>query len=636
MNDFRDIAYSKGFMLTRDDVSSVAHFEASHLWDGWTLWFDDFTPTSCATAGVDVTVLIRGQFFDGTGVSSDDVASKLAGSLAISYAKFERSLGALLGRFMVIARREGETWLYHDTLGLRSVYYDREAGLVGSHARLVAQQTKREANYGDEEVRYRLDYTIFDRVLHLLPNFRLNLNTFQAERFFPREPNRYLDWTSEDKLERIEELWHNAHHALFERWDNVVLSITAGLDSRFVLAMLESHSRDMSTITYGNPRSGGSAYAKSMHMDYSRVSSMLPYINSKQHWFVDLTDRTQKDPRLIELAETNSYKNHGQNLLARMRNLFEDPDWLHLRGNGVEIVRRYWKNNRANFSNLKKFMGLTATSDIAQAKEMGYGSVLHGYMPDDLAYWELRMGKWHSEIMNEQDILYETIVPLGIRDIIEILLSFPICEREEALAIYDLIDRNMPELTLFPVNEDDSIFNQRRESVALKGRKRLKNVSYTCHGKNETTKTTTPVLSFENFLMEKHATVTAELYTAGSAGGVSFTVHSSYQNPNALGYVKWQVLLNNTVVCEDDCARSAAPVALRFLGLSKGDVISVRLESLRDLSGYQSWLLASRVSCKDLTPFKGTRSGNEVEVEVSTIDRAVTIFEYSRDDARKT
>ena len=633
MNDFRDIAFSKGFMLTRDDTSSVAHFVETPLWDGWTLWSDDFTPTSRATASDDVTVLIRGQFFDGTGVTSDDVASKLAESLAISYEKFERSLGTLLGRYMVIARREGETWLYHDALGLRSVYFDRDAGLVGSHARLVAQKAKREAIHAAKETRYRLDYTIFDRVWQLLPNFRLNLNTFKAERYFPRTTNRYLDWSSDEKLARIEELWRNAHRALFERWDNVVLSITAGLDSRFVLAMLRDNRHDISTITYGNPRPGGSAYARSMHMDYSRVTEMLPYIASKEHWFVDLTDKTQNDPRLIELAETNSFKSHGRKLLARMRNLFEEPDWIHLRGNGVEIVRRYWKESHANFAALKKYMGLTTASDVAQAKEMGYGAVLHGFMPDDLAYWELRMGKWHSEIMNEQDILYETIVPLGMRDIIELLLSFPIYEREEALAIYDLIDRNMPELELFPVNEDDSVFKQRRKSVALKGRELLKNVSYASREMKETTNVVTPVLSFENFAMEKNAMVTAELYVAERTGGVSFAVHSSYQNPNALGYVKWQVLLNDTVVCEDDCARTAAPVALRFLGLSKGDVISVRLESLRDLAGHQSWLLASRVSCKDLTLFKDAHSGNEVEV--SAIDRAVTVFDYSRDDAPK-
>jgi len=620
-------------MLTRGDVSSVAHFVETPLWDGWTLWCDDFTPTSRATAGADVMILIRGQFFDGAGVSNNDVASKLAESLAISYEKFERSLGTLLGRYMVIARREGETWLYHDALGLRSVYFDRDAGLVGSHARLVAQKAKREAIHAAKETRYRLDYTIFDRVWQLLPNFRLNLNTFKAERYFPRTTNRYLDWSSDEKLARIEELWRNAHRALFERWDNVVLSITAGLDSRFVLAMLRDNRHDISTITYGNPRPGGSAYARSMHMDYSRVTEMLPYIASKEHWFVDLTDKTQNDPRLIELAETNSFKSHGRKLLARMRNLFEEPDWIHLRGNGVEIVRRYWKESHANFAALKKYMGLTTTSDVAQAKEMGYGAVLHGFMPDDLAYWELRMGKWHSEIMNEQDILYETIVPLGMRDIIELLLSFPIYEREEALAIYDLIDRNMPELELFPVNEDDSVFKQRRKSVALKGRELLKNVSYASREMKETTNVVTPVLSFENFAMEKNAMVTAELYVAERTGGVSFAVHSSYQNPNALGYVKWQVLLNDTVVCEDDCARTAAPVALRFLGLSKGDVISVRLESLRDLAGHQSWLLASRVSCKDLTLFKDAHSGNEVEV--SAIDRAVTVFDYSRDDAPK-
>ncbi|WP_293878537.1 hypothetical protein [uncultured Brevibacterium sp.] len=630
MNDFRDIAFSKGFMLTRDDTSSVAHFVETPLWDGWTLWSDDFTPTSRATAGADVMVLIRGQFLDGTGVSSDDVASKLAESLAISYEKFERTLGALLGRYMVIARREGETWLYHDALGLRSVYYDRDSGLVGSHARLVSQKAKREAIHGAKETRYRLDYTIFDRVWQLLPNFRLNLNTLEVERFFPRAINRYLDWSPEEKLDKVQELWGNAHRELLNRWKNVVLSITAGLDSRFVLAMLKDHRQDISTITYGNPRAGASAYSQSMYLDYSRVAEMLPYIDSKEHWFVDLTDTTPDDPRLLKLARINSFKSHGRKLLARMRNLFEEPDWIHLRGTGVEIVRRYWKESHANFAALKKYMGLTTASDVAQAKEMGYGAVLHGFMPDDLAYWELRMGKWHSEIMNEQDILYETIVPLGMRDIIELLLSYPIYEREEALAIYDLIDRNMPELTLLPVNDDDSIFNQRRESVALKGRALLKNLSFVSREIEETTNVESPVLSFENFAMEKNATVTADLYVAERAGGVSFTVHSSYQNLNAMGYAKWQVLLNGAVVCEDDCARTAAPVALRFLGLSKGDLISVRLESLRDLAGHQSWLLASRVSCKDLTPFKGSRGGGEVEI--TAIDQEVTIFDYSRDE----
>ena len=97
-----------------------------------------------------------------------------------------------------------------------------------------------------------------------------------------------------------------------------------------------------------------------------------------------------------------------------------------------------------------------------------------------------------------------------------------------------------------------------------------------------------------------------------------------------MGYVKWQVLLNGAVVCEDDCARTTAPVALRFLGLSKGDLISVRLKSLRDLVGHQSWLLASRVSCKDLTPFKGSHGRGEVEI--TAIDQEVTIFDYSRDE----
>lgn len=628
MNDFRDIAFSKGFMLTRSDVSSVAHFEAIPLWDGWTLWLDDFTPTRRATASGDVTVLIRGQFFDGTGIASDDIASELAASLAISYEKFERSLGTLLGRFMVIAQRAGEAWLYHDALGLRSVYYDRDAQLVASHARLVSQKAKREAIYGAKETRYRLDHTIFDRVLHLLPNFRLNLKTLKTERFFPRETNRYQNWTPEAKLDRIEELWSNAHRALLERWDNAVLSITAGLDSRFVLAMLKDHRKSISTITYGNPRPGKTAYARSMHMDYSRVTEMLPCIGSKEHWFVDLTDTTPNDPRLLKLAAINSYKSHGRKLLPRMRNLFEEPTWIHLRGNGVEIVRRYWKETRANFSALKEYMGVTTANDIAQAKEMGYGSVLHGFMPDDLAYWELRMGKWHSEIMNEQDILYETIVPLGMRDMLEILLSYPICEREEALAIYDLIERNMPEFTLFPVNEEESIFKQRRRSVALKGREPLKNLYYTCGGEKKKAKVTTPVLSFENFPMEKNATVTAELYTVASTGGISFTVHSSYQNANALGYLRWQVLLNDTVICEDDCARTAAPVALRLSGLTKGDVISVRLESLRDLSGQQSWLFAGRIFCKDLTPFKRAHNGDEVEI--SAIDPEVELFKYSR------
>src|SRR5699024_2890083 len=94
---------------------------------------------------------------------------------------------------------------------------------------------------------------------------------------------------------------------------------------------------------------------------------------------------------------------------------------------------------------------------------LSYGEDLFDFHILDLFYWEDRMGRWHSEILNETDAAFDTLLPFNVRAIIEVALSFSIPEQKSDYLFKELINRNHPILNFYGRNEKLNLYEKQKK-----------------------------------------------------------------------------------------------------------------------------------------------------------------------------
>lgn len=137
--DWRDLAYSGGFLLTTESLTSVAHFSEQALPGGWRLWSDDAVSTEIAEADSGEFVLLRGDWVDLALEAKSNTAEELVAALALSQEQFHERLSLVGGRFVVIFRWGFRTLVCNDAMGFRSVYYATDQPWISSHLSLLEQ-----------------------------------------------------------------------------------------------------------------------------------------------------------------------------------------------------------------------------------------------------------------------------------------------------------------------------------------------------------------------------------------------------------------------------------------------------------------------------------------------------------------
>src|SRR5699024_6664448 len=90
----------------------------------------------------------------------------------------------------------------------------------------------------------------------------------------------------------------------------------------------------------------------------------------------------------------------------------------------------------------------------------GYDKLIFDYHSLDLYYWENRMGRWHPEILNENDICFDTFLPLNVRAMLDITLSYTREERIKGFVFEELINKNYPILNFYGKNEKENLYEK--------------------------------------------------------------------------------------------------------------------------------------------------------------------------------
>lgn len=360
-------------------------------------------------------------------------------------------LYGLGGRWVYLRVEQDRESIYLDPCGsLPLVYSD---GIAASTVSLMPPGPV------DEELERLMDIPARDRwypfgltqrrdVRRLVPNFRLDLSTWQATRHYPARP------PAPETVERaaatiIEEVRRTA--AAFASAWGLVASLTAGRDSRMLLACLRPYLDDVYLFT----REG---YAGSAPLDCA-IAPRIAREHGLQH---DIVARADADePALEAWQDRAGHCVAGAVWRCARMDAEIRPEHSLAPGMAGEVARAYyWKpsdtpNTQLSPEELVQRLHLPAhpTLTSAAAEWLATLPPLDAFGILDLLYLEQRIGCWASPQVYGPLRSAPTVFLLSHRRIIEAMLGLPPAVKRKSQVADEIIRQAWPELLSVPFNQ---------------------------------------------------------------------------------------------------------------------------------------------------------------------------------------
>lgn len=407
----------------------------------------------------------------GTCVPTHHTGTQIAEALLKTFnrgeAYFHQELAKYAGRYAIIYGDQDSTKIVSDATAMRSVFYATGGGVAASHALLVEQAIDGTIRKRDMPFRYGFpgNATPYRRTKLLTPNTYYNLATNSVTRFWPTsEPTDCnVEDAATDVLNRAVQAIQN-----MASQQPLKMALTAGLDSRTMLAAMIQSGVDFETYTYGK--------GPDTLVDRNLASEL-----AQQHGiYHTVIQGGNNPPELNALLEDAHYANHHKSSVASLEAWFGEPYSAAVTANLLEIGRTFYQHAKKAGSEPpitpEAMRNLHYRSTPRKGKEAiaKWGQDIHDYVsaeafavflddtefqesasyidPFDLFYWEHRMSAWHGTSMNERDFYAEPFIPFNARTIFETMLGVSEEKRQTADVLYSIINMVDPRLLDMPIN----------------------------------------------------------------------------------------------------------------------------------------------------------------------------------------
>ncbi len=254
------------------------------------------------------------------------------------------------GRWLLIAKNGIEKWLFHDALGLRQAFYTNPE-IVGSL--YVMSQPGIAAEFIDlvpdpEALSYADSYLFRSNpeykwpgaasphvgLHHLLPNHYLDLVKGTCKRYWPDRPLENLD--VDRAVSEIAVLLPGLIRAAANRFE-LALGITAGLDSRLVLAACRQIKQDVSYVSVRQAAMPDDA------TDILVPGKLLAKLGLKHDVIKAAANMTPEFSRIYRQNAFLAHQHYGADVEAILNHFGRRR--VALTGSGSEVGRcpfRYW------------------------------------------------------------------------------------------------------------------------------------------------------------------------------------------------------------------------------------------------------------------------------------------------------
>lgn len=479
--------YPKGFIFSEEDISRVPkQYQKLIIQDTYKYWFDeDETPHTYEKN--DTFIIIHGEYVHiglDNQYTEEGLLRYLLDYFISDYDEYLDILDHIAGRYVIIIGNKEEVYVYPDAANTRTLYFSTKHNSIASHVYLLKDQYECEKEQFLTELPNMANgllKTPFTEIKSILPNHMLSVKTKEISRFYPRENNKYKIMEEEEKFNLIERYLDEQLKFFFNKFDNIITSITGGGDSRFVLAILKDYIEEVEFFTYSTKSVADNSTYEGQILTYDLiiVRQILEYIKLNHKFIYFKENKIELSDKIRNLISKNSIGPASSFLVPQTMEHFPKKDLFHLRGNLLEIGQARLYRSRYRESNIEEvkieFMKRYGNSKNQVAnnyaensfndfvENIGFNEKTYDFHLLDLYYWEIRGGRWYSEVINTHDIVFETISPFNHRALIELSLSFSYEKRRDEYMFTEVINRKFPILNFFGDNNLLNLYEQNRD-----------------------------------------------------------------------------------------------------------------------------------------------------------------------------
>ncbi|HEX2945829.1 MAG TPA: hypothetical protein VHT96_07720 [Clostridia bacterium] len=336
------------------------------------------------------------------------------------------------GRWALIWKDETGIKMMNDACGTRQVYYysGKHGIWCGSQPSIIAFELGLETSLTPEleefigspgykkECAWIGDGTIYKNVRHLLPNHYLDLELPEVRRFWPVK--ELCGSEPDNAVKETAGIMRGMIAGILNRFGNVMLSVTAGVDSRMNLAASRPYS---GRIRYIFCRDAGNRCST----DYTVSSKLLERLRLKQH----IIGLHEADKAFTDIYGRNVTMASDLPSKAFIYSFHKElPGYIHVSGVGAGIAKSFYSydNSRISAGKICKAAGYENSAYVLSfvekwLKDAESVKSLKTVNLYDLFYWEQRMGNWGAKSSAEQDIAVEETWPYNNRRLLATMLS---------------------------------------------------------------------------------------------------------------------------------------------------------------------------------------------------------------------
>ena len=399
--------------------------------------------------------------------SDQEILNALMANL-VSYTEILMQTARFGGRWILIVDDGSTLVLFHDAVGLRQVFYtDLEstqqlwgASQPGTLAEILGLQVDGDAQdfITSPEIRRNREYwwpgdsSLYKEVKHLLPNHYLDLATGRCYRYWP---NRNLTRISLDTVvEACSSILRGLLVASVKRFD-LVVSLTAGLDSRLVLAACHGIQDQLSYMTLKQINN-----SINNDTDIIIASSLLRKLQLRHDLVVSVPENDERFSSIFNQNATLAHEIWSHDALA----IFNFYQLSRVTVDGVvsEAVRFFYKllphtKQQLSGEHLAFLTRMGNHPFAVKHFSKWLGGIGDIYNVDilDLFYWEQRAGNWLAMCQLEFDIAWKDIfTPYNCRLLLmDMLSAADIYRRPPQYELYKkMILTLWPEVLAEPIN----------------------------------------------------------------------------------------------------------------------------------------------------------------------------------------
>lgn len=380
------------------------------------------------------------------------------------------------GRYLIIYIDEKHSIILPDALALRELYYfcGKSTVVCGSQPNLIAKlaNIQIKGSSEDELVEFynthlkdgKWDYsrlwigddTIYSGIKHLLPNHYFDLNKLAATRFWPNRVIKTIPLNQ--AVDSCCKYLEGAIEAIVNRND-VMMAITAGMDSRTLLAASKKH---QSKIYYfiNNHGLGTST------IDTVVSKEICSNLGVKLHIHDNIPKAVDDNFEKIFLENTFFA---SRRILHVIYNVFyKHSDKINIIGIG-EIGRTRFGKVPKNLNGYRLAYKLGYKSDkyAVDKCSMILSDMYHVYKKYNVNvmtgfYWEQMLGNWGATGNSESDIAIEEVNPINSHYLYEIFLSVDpkFTKYNDNILFKELIRKMWPDLLRWPFNPPENMIKK--------------------------------------------------------------------------------------------------------------------------------------------------------------------------------